>query len=145
MHAFIGACALGCLPLASTLRFEQKGMRNLHLNVEFFGVMCRWFVSNFIQYVLCFKMSQSQSVQVFGRKVSKKWTIFWLFYVDQTDTCIVNLIAVQRLVQFAYVKPVVFDIELYSREFWGDHYFPRIAHFWLWIILTTDRNLVSFL
>ena len=113
MRAFIGACAPGCLPLASTLRVEQKGMRNLHLNVEFFGVMCRWFVSNFIQFVLCFKMSQS--VQVFGRKVSKKWTIFWLFYVDQTDTCIVNLTAVQLLVQLAYVKPVVFDIELCSR------------------------------
>ena len=41
MRAFIGACALGCLPLASTLRFEPKGMRNLLLNVEFFGVMGR--------------------------------------------------------------------------------------------------------
>ena len=143
MRAFIGACALGCLPLASTLRFEQKGMWNPLLDVDFLGSMCCWFISYFIQYVLCFKMSQS--VQVFGRKVSKKWTIFWLFYVDQTDTCIVNLIAVQRLVQFASVKPVVFDIELYSLEFWGDHYVPRKAHFWLWIILTTDRNLVSFL
>lgn len=143
MRAFNGACAQGCLPLASTLRFEQKGMRNLLQNLDFFASMCRWFISNFIPYVLCFKMSQS--VQVFGRKVSKKWTNLWLFYVDQTDTCIVNLIAVQRLVQFAYVKPLVFDIELYSREFWGDHYLPRIAHFWLWIILTTDRNLVSFL
>ena len=57
----------------------------------------------------------SQSVQVFGRKVSKKRMIFWLFYVDQTDTCIVNLTAVQRLVQFVHVKPVVFDIELCSR------------------------------
>lgn len=74
MRAFIGACALGCLPLASTLRFEQKGMWNPLLDVDFLGSMCRWFISYFIQYVLCFKMSQS--VQVFGRKVSKKWTIF---------------------------------------------------------------------
>ena len=115
MHAFIGACAVGCLPLASTLRYEQKGTRNLLLNVDFLGSMCRWFISNFIQYVLCVKMSQS--VQVFGRKVSKKWTIFWLFYVDQTHTCIVNLIAVQRL---AYVKPVAFYIELCPRQLWGN-------------------------
>ena len=110
---FYVACFLLCmrtllLPLASTLRSEQKGRWNLRLNFAFFSSSVSLIPILFCFIVLCFKMSQS--VQVFGRKVRRNTAIEWLDCVDFPDTCIIILMAAWNLMGL-YLK---FNMSLHN-------------------------------